>query len=356
VKRPFLGFFFRAWAITRRDLEDALRNSTFLLILIGPVICSILFFRLSSDDDFGKPRLGIVGSRQDGLGLVLATSDSALVTVFSDQESAQASLDEDKLDGFVVLEPNLSAEIAADEFPTLVLYVTETESLRSRLLERAIESSARRLADQEIPLDLQVEGKISRKGDATWAQGLLPSWLVFTAMSGLMFCSASIIEEKDHGTLLGVLTAPVSMVELWIGKVGSGVILSVLSTLAVLLGNGIIPSTYLVLLLTAGCLAFAALGILVGLLSSNGAAANAATSTLFMVIYIPLALQEMSVLFYRVATFTPAFYLQRGTRFFMDGHTMDGLIDFGILAAFALAFALLGLGATRKPERILMGT
>jgi len=32
------------------------------------------------------------------------------------------------------------------------------------------------------------------------------------------------------------------------------------------------------------------------------------------------------------------------------------LIDFGILAAFALAFALLGLGATRKPERILMGT
>ena len=38
----------------KRDLEDAFRNSTFLLILIGPVVCSILFFRLSSDEDFGK--------------------------------------------------------------------------------------------------------------------------------------------------------------------------------------------------------------------------------------------------------------------------------------------------------------
>jgi ABC-type Na+ efflux pump permease subunit len=356
LDRGFWGSLGRSWAITFRDLEDAVRNSTFLLILVGPVICSILFFQLSTDDDFGKPRLGLVGSRQEGLGLVLSTSDSVLITSLSRVEEAQVELDKETIDGFMVLDPTLAEDIKSDNFPTLTLHVVETESLRSRLLERAIENSARQLADQEIPVDLQVKGEIARKGDASWAEGLLPSWLVFTAMSGLMFCSASIIEEKDHGTLLGVLTAPVSMVELWIGKVGSGVILSFLSTLAVLLGNGIIPSTYLLLHLTAGCLAFAALGLLVGLLSSNGATANAATSTLFMVIYIPLALQEMSVLFYRVASFTPAFYLQRGTRYLMDGHMLSGLTDFGILAAFGMCFALLGLGATRNRSRILAGT
>lgn len=348
--------FSRAWAITQRDLEDALRNSTFLLILIGPVICSILFFRLSSDDDFGKPRLGLVGSRQEGLGLVLSTSDSVVLSSFDSLELAKSALDDAEVDGYLKLDSSLAEAIVADDFPYLELHVVETESLKTRLLERAIESAARTVADQELPIDLQVQGLTGREGDATWSEGLLPSWLVFTAMSGLMFCSASIIEEKDHRTLLGVLTAPVSMVELWIGKVGSGFTLSYLSTLAVLLGNGIIPSAYLLLHLMAGCLAFAALGILVGLLCSNGAAANAATSTLFMVIYIPLALQEMSLLFYRVAVFTPAFYLQRGTRYFMDDLTVKGSTDFLILLAFLGLFALLGLWTTKKPERILLGT
>lgn len=346
----------RSWAIIKRDLEDALRNSSFLLILIGPVVCSVLFFRLSSSDDFGKPRLGLVGSRQEGLGLVISTSDQVKIHDLPTLESAQQALDKGKIDGYVVLQEGLSQAIAEDQFPTLELTVVESESLRCRLIERALESASRTVSGQEVPLDIRVQGQVGRKGEAGWAQGLLPSWLVFTAMSGLMFCSASIIEEKDHRTLPGVLTAPVSMVELWVGKVGSGFILSYLSTLAVLLGNGIVPSTYLFLHLMAGCLGFAALGILVGLLCSNGAAANAATSTLFMVIYIPLALQEMSVLFYRAAILTPAFYLQRGTRYFMDDLTRNGLTDFIVLIVFLLAFALMGLAAARNTKRILLGT
>ena len=346
---------FRAWAIAKRDLEDAFRNSTFLLILIGPVVCSILFFRLSSDDDFGKPRLGIIGSRQEGLGLVLFTSDHLVAQSFSTVEKARTALEEGDIDGYVQLDSTLAPSILADEFPTLALSVVESESLKTRLLERALEHAARTLAGQEVPIDLHVEGKTARKGDAGWSEGMLPSWLVFTAMSGLMFCSASMIEEKDHRTMLGVLTAPVSMVELWVGKVGSGFILSYLSTLAVLLGNGIVPSAFLLLHLMAGCLAFSALGILVGLLCSNGAAANAATSTLFMVIYIPLALQEMSVLFYKVAALTPAFYLQRGTRHFMDGATAGGIADLTILLAFVLGITALGLWASRNTKRILLG-
>ena len=346
----------RAWTIAKRDLEDAFRNSTFLLILIGPVVCSVLFFHLSSQDDFGKPRLGIVGSQQEGLGLVLSTSDSVLLTLFSNSTEASDALDSGKIDGFVTLNSELATSIQADELPILELHVVESESLRTRILEKAIEEGSRTLADQELPVDLFVTAKVKREGDASWGEGLLPSWLVFTAMSGLMFCSASIIEEKDHRTLPGVLTSPVSMVELWVGKVGSGFILAYLSTLAVLLGNGIIPSAYLLLHLMAGCLAFAALGILVGLICSNGAAANAATSTLFMVIYIPLALQEMSLVFYRVAAFTPAFYLQRGTRYFMDGLTMSGLTDFLILSMFLGIFSFVGLMVTKKPQRIILGT
>ena len=132
--------------------------------------------------------------------------------------------------------------------------------------------------------------------------------------------------------------------------------LAFLSTLAVLLGNSVIPSSWLLLHLVAGCASFAALGILVGLICSNQSAANAATSTLFMVIYIPLALQELSTVLARAATLSPAYYLQRGTRAFMAGQTENGLADLAVLVIFLFVLSGLGLLAARSSKRILPGS
>lgn len=345
----------RIFLIWRRDLEDALRNSTFLLVLIGPVLCSLLLFRISSDDDFAKPILGLVGSRQEGLGLVLATSDSVKLESFADLASAQKALAADKVDGVLEVPDGLSQQIAEQELPALALYVRDAKGLRSALLSRVIEEASRTVADQWLPVDLEILADEGGEAERDWASGLLPSWLVFTVMSALMVCSASFIEEKEQRTLLGVLTAPVSMVELWVGKMGAGLTLALLSTLAVLLGNSVIPSAWLLLHLIAGCASFASLGILVGLVCSNQSAANAATSTLFMVIYIPLALQELSAVLARVATLSPAFYLQRGSRAFMSGQTENGLQDLAVLLIYLIVLSALGLWASRKAKRILPG-
>lgn len=346
----------RVWAIWRRDLEDAVRNSTFLLVLVGPVLCSILFFRVTGDDDFAKPTLALLGSRQEGIGLVLSTSDALKVQAFDNLERAQAALESGDVDGVLDVPSGLSESIVAGELPLLQLSVTDGDSLRTALLTRVIEEAARTVADQEVPIDLEIQDGQGESGDKDLASSLLPSWLVFTAMSGLMVGSAAFIEEKEQRTLLGVLTAPVSMVELWLGKVGAGFTLALLSTLAVLLGNSIIPSSWLLLHLIAGCASFAALGILVGLICTNQSAANAATSTLFMVIYIPLALQELSAVLSRAATLSPAFYLQRGSRAFMAGQTESGLADLTVLIIFFFVLSGLGLWAARSAKRILPGS
>ncbi len=209
------------------------------------------------------------------------------------------------------------------------------------------------MAAQDLPLDVSVEGADFEGVGGSWKRGLLPSWIVFTAMSALMLCSASIIEEKEQRTLLGVLTAPVSMVELWVGKVGAGAFLALLSTVAVLLGNAVIPSLLLLIHLAIGCLCFAALGVLVGLLCANQSAANAATSTLFMVIYIPLALQDLSEVLTRAASLSPAFYLQRGSRSMLAGQTLSGWQDLAVLALSLLLLAGLGLWAIHRSKSLL---
>lgn len=345
----------RAWAILKRDLEDALRNSTFLLVLVGPVVCSILFFRVSSADDFAHPTLGIVGTKSQGLGLVLATSDSLKTVAYPTLEAAELAMQDKELDGIVVLSEELDRDILDDAFPTLDLRTPAPEAVKTVLLVSALEEAARTVAGQEVPVDVSVSG-LTSQDEKDWSTGLLPSWLVFTSMSALMVVSAAVIEEKEQRTLVGVLTAPVSMLELWVGKVGSGFILAYLSTLTVLLGNGVSPSPILLLHLSAGCFCFAALGMLVGLLCSNQSAANAATSTLFMVIYIPLALQELSEVLNRAAAFTPAFYLQRGTRALLAGQTHNGVFDLAVLVLFLLAFAAWGLMSARSSKRILSDT
>ena len=345
----------RTWAILKRDLEDAVRNSTFVLVLLGPVFCSILFFRVSAADDFARPKLGIVGSKSEGLGLVLSTSDSLKALALPSVDSAQDALEDGDVDGFIVLSEEINSEILSDGFPTLELQTADPVAVKTVLLTSAIEEASRTVAGQEIPVDILVSGSIS-DGEKDWSRGLLPSWLVFTSMSALMVVSAAVIEEKEQRTLVGVLTAPVSMLELWVGKVGSGFLLAYLSTLTVLLGNGVSPSPILLLHLSAGCFCFAALGMLVGLLCSNQSAANAATSTLFMVIYIPLALQELSEVLSRAAAFTPAFYLQRGTRAMLAGQTQNGVLDLAVLSSFLIVFAVWGLVSARSSKRILSDT
>lgn len=345
----------QAWYIFCRDIEDALRNSTFLFVLVGPVVCSVLFFRVSRTEDFIKPKLGIVGSRQEGLGLILSTSGSVVVESFTSYDAADRALQRGGVDGIIELDHKVTEQILNRELPILTLKVKQKDALKATLLRRAIEEAGRTVADQELPIDLEVSGSELAGVSKGWSRGLLPQWLVFTAMSALMLVSASFIEEKEQRTLLGVLTAPVSMVEIWLGKVAAGFSLAFLSTIAVLIGNSVVPSPLLLLHVAVGCLSFAAMGILVGLICSNQSAANAVTSTLFMVIYIPLALQEVSSLLSRVAILTPAYYLQHGSQAWMAGQVRDGAEDLVILLIFFLGLSGAGLWLARQPRRIFPG-
>lgn len=336
-----------------RDLEDALRNSTFLLVLIGPVVCSILFFKMSQDRDFVRPVLGLVGSSREGLGLVLATTDSIRVTNYDSLGLAEVDLEHDKVDGILAITLDSSKLILQNSLPKLDLKVAEVNSLKTALLRRAIEDAARTVAGQEMPIELEVVSASGHEAKTDWFEAMLPNWLVFTAMSALMLNSAAFIEEKEQRTLLGVLTAPVNMVEMWVGKLAAGFTLAFLSTLAVLLGNKIVSSPLLLLHLAAGCLSFAALGILIGLACSNQSAANAVTSTLFMVIYLPLALQELSSVLSRVAALTPAYYLQQGSKAFMTGQIGAGLENLWVLVASFFVLSGLGLALARSTKAIL---
>ena len=143
------------------------------------------------------------------------------------------------------------------------------------------------------------------------------------------------IEEKVTGTLAQVLTAPVTMVEVVVGKVGAGWLLATVSTVLVLILNRAPAGLGTLTLIAIGCLTLAAVGVLIGLVTANLSAANAATSALFMLLFIPVALAEFSQVMERVAIYSPAYYLQKGVAKGLAGQQVG--YELTVLSAVAIA-------------------
>lgn len=332
-------------AILVKDLEDAVRSHTLVLVLVGPVILSVFFTRSFSDKDLRRPELALFDPGRSGLARVLRASDLVRLREVSSAESGRQLVENGELAAFLVVSQGFDEELLADEFPRLDLTVDETASGKVALIREAVRAALREQVGQEIPADIRVEriGK-SQKPVA----GLLPLWVVFTALSGLMVSSSSFIEEKDSGTLAQVLTAPVSMVEVIVGKVGVGFILATLAAVLVLVFNGITPDVRLLGLTAVGCLAFSSLGVLIGLGAASQSAANAATSAIFMVLFIPVALADYSQTMGKLAMLSPAFYLHRGVGAGLGGHAAFWMQDMLALSATFLGICLVGAVRLRR--------
>lgn len=325
-----------AGAILRKDLEDALRSQTLVLVLLGPVLLSMLFARAFSDQDMKRPELAVYDPGASGLVRQLAAAELVELRVVETVQQGRGLVEQGETPAFLSVPEGFDESLAGDEFPRLDLVVDESSRVQVSYVREVLRSALRELAGQDIPADVRVEKVREFTGGPRKA--MLPVWVVFTALSGLMVGSSSLVEEKDGGTLIQVLTAPVGMVEVIVGKIGAGFLLAVGSTWLVLGLNGVTLGPANLAVTAAGCLAFASLGVLIGLFAKGQSAANAATSAAFMVLFIPVALADFSQVMSQAALWSPAYYLQEGVvRTLMGG---AGITDVAShLAILLLTFA-----------------
>lgn len=301
------------WAFFRKDLEDATRSHTLLLVLLAPVILSVFFVNSFGEKDFRPPKVALYAAEPSRLETALKARESLELEVVDSTESARQAVLERRACLALVVDKGFDKALEAGDYPVLTLVTDPAEVARVALAREALRSALRDMVYQEMPADIRIEklGEVSEWGSGAGAT-MLPTWVVFTALSGLMVASSSMIEEKVSGTLPQVLTAPVTMVEVVVGKVGAGWLLASVSAVLVLILNRAPAGPGVLLLIAVGCLALSAVGVLIGLMTANLSAANAATSALFMLLFIPVALAEFSRVMARVAVLSPAYYLQQG--------------------------------------------
>jgi ABC-2 type transport system permease protein len=229
--------------IAAKDLVDAIRNYRLLAIILFPIGFSVLFGFLWGNT---PTTTGIVAYDPGGSRLVeslTALDGWSLWAVASEAEVESTVIEKQALAG-IILPADFDARLAAGERPPLKLILNGAQERRAnarRLVIDLILAQSR----QPLPVDwfestinspAPGAGTAPTAGPGSALRGLplqaylLVMWsMMGIAMVGMYMVPTLLVEEKERKTLDAVLVAPVSYVDLIVGKALVGVVYAVLS-------------------------------------------------------------------------------------------------------------------------------
>lgn len=333
-------------AFLRKDLEDAVRSHTFLLILIGPVILSVFFARFFAGEDVRHPVVAVCD--QSASPFVQALESTGLFTIVEDDnwEQCLSQVERGQYAGAVRIPIGFVESICNGGYPRLDMAVNEASLAQSAIVREGVRGALRHVANQELPADVRVV-KVNRfSGEKRLS--ILPIWVVFTCLSGLMITSSSLVEEVESKTLDAVLMAPVQLGEVLFGKVAAGFVMTLLASALVLFLNcgGSGNTVSMLILLVLASLMSVVFGCVLGLVVANQATANALSSILYIILFMPIAFADVSVLMRSLAQWLPTWYLYDGLcKSLFVGSSLSELA--GSVAGLTISIAVLVIvGAT----------
>ncbi len=342
-------------AIVRKDLEDAVRSHTLVLVLVGPVLLSVFFARSFTGGDIRRPGLLVCDAGRSGLVQALRSSDLFRLEELADWEQCLDRVQLGRAAGAVRIPEGFDRDLREDLFPRLDLALDESARTQVTLVREGVRGALRQMAGQEIPADVRVHGLNPFRGEVR--QVLLPIWVVFTCLGGLMVTSSTLVEEMEKKTLAAVLLAPAGLGSVLAGKVAAGFLLALGSSALVLVLNAWGQGNLLSLgvLLVLGSLVSAAGGTVLALLARGQAAANAAASVLYMVLFVPVALADLSATMRAVSGWLPTWYMYDGiNRALLSEAPLGNLRGdvAGLVGALLLLAALGSWGLRRQQVQV----
>ncbi len=322
-----------AAAIAAKDLIDALKNYRLLAIILMPIGFSVLFGLLYRDapssaaivayDPGGSQIVKSIGELE-GWSLWVATSETEVEPTMTEQNALAG----------VVLPADFDARLAAGDRPPLKIILNGAQDgrfgARRLLIDLILVQSG-----QPLPVDLvetTINSSESDAGSTSPAsapvanvlqelslQGyLLVTWsMMGLAMVGMYMVPTLLVEETERKTLDALLVAPVSYVDLIVGKALVGLVYASLSAGLVFALNAQVPIRGIAPLIGVGLLSalFATLiGLWLGGMISNMQSLNSWGSFPLLAFLLPVLLSGI-----------PSNPLWSVLQFFPPTHTLEGI-------------------------------
>ena len=262
----------RAWRIMRKELRMGPRSPLFLYAIILPIVMTLLIVGVFGSLFAPSPRLGIVDEGSSAVVAAAQDLDGIEVTTMSSIDTLKEMVEANDLDAGLVLPQGFDGDLQSGNRPPLDFYIGG-ESLASNriILQVTALDLVREVSGEPAPVEVDVV-TIGDAEAVPIASRMVPLLMIYAvAIAGAFVPAASIVEEKEKGTINSVLVTPTTVKDFLAGKAGLGIVLGMATGIITLILNdafGNHPLTMTLILLIAATM-MAEIGLILGMFAKG---------------------------------------------------------------------------------------
>ena len=280
----------RVFKILRKDFSVGPRKPFFIWALVIPFALTLLFQFAFGSLFEPQPRLGIVDLGNSELTRAAQELEGFSITLLDDANELLNLVESHDLDAGLVLPADFDQAVKAGEKPLLQFHLSG-ESLAANRIIIAVTAIdlLRNLEGEAAPVIIKTE----YLGDPGLPLSIrMVPVLVFYAlvMAGIWVPSASLVEEKENGTLTAVLVTSARASEILTAKWLMGFFFAVFLAIATLFLNrafGSRPLEVLAVIAIAAALT-AEIGLIIGIVSKTATMLFTLIKSLGLFLFVPV--------------------------------------------------------------------
>jgi ABC-2 type transport system permease protein len=276
--RLFRGRF---WALALKELRQIRRDRRLMLSLVVPPTLQILLFGFALDPDVQNLRLGVVDESRtrESRELVSVISENRtfrLAGTYATPAALSQAIASGRLDVGVVVPHDYGRRRARGEPVTVQVLVNAVNANTAQLAEGYVEGAIAWLNERIEPSAVvRAPGPPAVRMHAAFLYnpGLVSTWFTVTGvlgtlitLNGSIVAAATMVKEKERGTVEQLLMTPASALEVVAAKIAPlFVLLMGMTTLALTVARLVfhVPfrGSLLLVLVACGCCALTGIGI-----------------------------------------------------------------------------------------------
>ncbi|MBX9687969.1 MAG: ABC transporter permease [Candidatus Obscuribacterales bacterium] len=362
-----LGSGFRA--LLKKEFLQLLRNKQLLVILVITPIVQLMAYGLALSPEVKHLRLGVLDyscspASRDLLAELVSNEVFDLIDSGRSEQDLAARVRDGDLDAGIVIGPEFARELKVGKRPYVQVLLdgvdANTAGIASAYVMQIVSNFNSEHAKSKISPDL-----LSTETAIMFNPGLVSSWFFVPGVigmvlniAGILVSSATLLREKETGTLEQLLMTPVSSAEILIAKIiPLLVVLFVNIGVSLSIGMGIFHMPFrgnplsLFLISLLYIFVVMSIGIALATISANQRQAMLISFFITMpVIQLSGALAPLESMpeFFRIASLANPlrYYIVCLKGVLLKGVGLDVLWP-QVLALFCFAFVLLSLSASR---------
>ncbi|WP_339720117.1 ABC transporter permease [uncultured Paraglaciecola sp.] len=250
---------YRIQAIFIKELMQLKRDKmTFAMVIMIPLV-QLMLFGYAINTKVRHIPVAVVDHSQSAMSRVLVQTVTATQVVsftrqFYDIKSAEQALDQGEIRAIFIIPADLSQRIARHPSVGFGLPASSDEETSRPIAQWLVDGSDTMIAAaikglRNMPLS-ELLSKAANRSTATFevtlfynpeqrtAVNIVPGLVgIILTMTMIMFTSAAIVREREHGNMEMLITTPIRPIELMLGKIIPYIFIGLLQV-AIILGLG----------------------------------------------------------------------------------------------------------------------